>query len=116
MKVKDYINKYINEICYIQCFVNRKGIYDIADKYTQFLITAKDGATSCFTSNLQLSPYILNSIPEKVYLFTKEEYELIILDLNYETSISKNKKALLFLFGPDILNDDNCTAYTLDED
>lgn len=115
MKVFEYIEKYKNEICYIQCFVNRKNILDISNKYTQCLITAKDGPVSCFTSNLNLSSFILNSTPKKVYLFSKEEYELIILDLSRETSISKNKKALIFLFGPEVLENDNCSAYTLEE-
>lgn len=116
MKVTDYIKKYKDEICYIQCFVNRLGIYDIADKTTQSLLTAQDGPISTFMENFNLSPFLLNSTPKKVYLFSKEEYELVILDLNRETSFPKDKKTLLFLFGPEILEDDACTAYPLNTD
>ena len=54
MKVIDYIKKYKDEICYIQCFVNRLGIYAIADKTTQSLLTAKDGPISTFMENFNL--------------------------------------------------------------
>ena len=103
MKLKEYIEKYKDEIYSIECFVNTKDIMSLNDENTREFLFAKDGTTSSTLENLTLSPTLMENTPMKCYLLTKSEYELFFYNSHWEKNISENKKILIPIY-PNIIS------------
>lgn len=107
MKLKEYIEKYKDEIYSIECFVNTKDIMSLNDENTREFLFAKDGTTSSTLENMTLSSTLIENEPMKCYLLSKQEYELFFYNSHWEKNIPENKKILIPIYPNKILDNNN---------
>lgn len=104
MKLKELIEE--NKPWKTYCLVNTKNIPSLKDENTHCLFIDDENLGSIGYTPEELHPKLLEAEPMKTYMLDDEEFCFIFFDSDFAGYIEDGKKALVALFGNEILQKD----------
>lgn len=101
MKLKEYIDE--NKPWKTYCLVNTKNIPSLKDENTHCIYIDDENFGATKEDPKFLHPKLLEAEPLKTYMLDDEEFCFVFFDSDFAGYIEEGKKALVALFGNEIL-------------